>query len=1424
MDAAAWTSAVETLARLDTHETPDALARIETILSALPSCNAPERLAALAAALPRRVGGYPAELALALARLALELVHHRPRLPEDIDTLAPALQVAWLRVRLSVAEQPGEFAAIDDALLLRTLGDWPHALLDATAPAELLERMARATDVRLRALALERLAAAVQHVAITPDRAGACLLLLARDTDPGLRRAAFEALRKHASHRLSPIHEADRRSLIAEGLDDARVVEIGTRLAVELGERELLVDLAFEDGRDPKRRATVLAGLGELAEDGDLEQVLALLNSEPLLFGASVRMFVLQAHRRGVFIHDAEIPALLDAYDGCPKWSGDELVRVAHVARSALLIELARLPADDRRWIRRAAILAASVDTDAHLLIATQLRATTDLRIAAALLDAAGRSPDFFDEQALLEWLPRLPELVIAALRVKGTECSIAPLRERVADRRCSTALRSAAMRTLWALSDDRRGLLRELSVQIGPEAAGLFDASRLSARDGTAAQLLIELGVGDDVEPLAALKLLCEAGKPELLVEITRLFRVVFRDYVNAALAGDFTIKRVRMPELEQLIYRYGRHLIADGRRVRRWIEDTPDTGDALVLSLAIDWLREDPPAPIGVALLETIARKQPTGGSLRKIQRYWRHADVEVRRAAIEAILAGESDEHGLTLSIGRLAASEQPKIVRQALIGIRSMRAPWAEPLVISALARPEMLIKREAAVTLAEIGSGRCIPALVGWLATHDNASFRADLGHALRSVAGQSSLAVLVDALASADDRRERELLREAIGGLLTVRAAVRLARSANPAHRELIDEALAGRVALADGDAQGLAAALHRLKLRAAEIKDDPFERLRLDGFSPAAALAVIDERRDLDRGELFNVVRRGFAEWLRWIAGEQAPAEAERVAALELLLDVCGPEQRMHVDALLEQIERARSVLAPAAIVRFLDQRVAEHGAAVALRARALALLRALPSAAEIGGLRRHQLLGRLGAVRGRADLDRCLADCRVGPNLAHDSHALLTAALAIPAEQPDEPERLDADTLAELKRLRDGAKNWYRMDEREAERWLSEQLRARPLDVSAVAPWPWRSYFEERRASVPSSRADLQALLEVVEGRDEKRRFDQASRERAAESILAWPAAQTVADSWARTLAVYLAGEIDLSDAALARLAATLDAWPAGSWIRTRPLFDALSVQQRRQMLPSWTAAWDRAEPDADALLRALDQELLIPIVRARAERGDYVLIRLLRPGTSLALRELVELVAARAPGEVEHLIAAREAPSERGAIVDPIEGKQADELLALLGERSVEVGLAVRAVHRLAQFGAEAGDALVSLTTDRRPRVRSAAFRELRGIVSHERRLAAAVGMLEIETRRDVVISLLATIAHGHYEPGLASVVEYLHHRDDKLRDAAEHALLAWGSEVEPLLRRVARKARPDRRRVYEMLLDRLADESG
>ena len=86
-----------------------------------------------------------------------------------------------------------------------------------------------------------------------------------------------------------------------------------------------------------------------------------------------------------------------------------------------------------------------------------------------------------------------------------------------------------------------------------------------------------------------------------------------------------------------------------------------------------------------------------------------------------------------------------------------------------------------------------------------------------------------------------------------------------------------------------------------------------------------------------------------------------------------------------------------------------------------------------------------------------------------------------------------------------------------------------------------------------------------------------------------------------------------------------------------------------------------------------------------------------------------------------------------------------------------------------------------------------------------------------------MLTIETRSDVILQLMASVAHGRYEPGLASVIEYLGHRDNKLRTAAREALLAWGVELLPALRRAAHKARPDRRRAITELIEQLEQDA-
>jgi len=212
------------------------------------------------------------------------------------------------------------------------------------------------------------------------------------------------------------------------------------------------------------------------------------------------------------------------------------------------------------------------------------------------------------------------------------------------------------------------------------------------------------------------------------------------------------------------------------------------------------------------------------------------------------------------------------------------------------------------------------------------------------------------------------------------------------------------------------------------------------------------------------------------------------------------------------------------------------------------------------------------------------------------------------------------------------------------------------------------------------------------------------------------------------------------YLAGQVALDGDGLARVASTLTAWPAGKPAAIA-LVAQLSELQVRAFVPAWLDAWAGGDADAAELLRHVAQDRLVPLVVARARAGQFVFARLLRPSATPAIRALIELAAATAPRDVEHLREpapdTRDAPDtpsadQAGDPVDPIAGKPLDELVALIDRKGVDKGLAVRAVHALTEHRERGVDPLERLTCDRRPAVRSAALRALRVVASRERTL--------------------------------------------------------------------------------------------
>lgn len=1383
---------------------PEAVRELQALELAVSACEQPALLVALAGTFPRRLDGLVPEVALALAAVAERLAAHQVRWPEDLLTtkaLPPRCRVAWLRAALHA--EPSLVEQLDDEWLGLATTGWQLEGLPHAGPV--LRRMAAAQAPRLRLAALHAAPAALAQLAVSlPELRALALQLASKDPSPEVRCAALALA--GAGYLATP------RAALAEPLEHALASDTPTlvaqavSVAAALGLRELLLALLPERGAAASQAgaATALAleALGPLADEPTLTLALALAREEPLLLGPPTRRLLLEAHRRGAFLRAPHLPDVLSLYDADPEWTAEELLRVTYLARRELVRLLAELPVHDLRWLRRADLLSASYGTEAPQVLARLLAQATpevDVRIVAALVRAAGDSAELFDEAGLLSQLPRVPELVIPALRAKGGEDARRQLRELVLDPFSAPAVRSAALDALWALTPDRPGLTDELAPLLEPPLLEALTTRALAARDALAARALWHAVAAPPGEAAARLRALCEAGQSESLPEVARLFREVLAGYVRAALAGDFTIKRVMLPELEQQVYRYGRALLKDHRPVRRWTSASPETGRDLLLRLIVEHLAELPAAPIQVALLEMAARHQPAGAICRRLELAWRKGAREVRRAALELLAAAPQAAQGQELSLGRLlSATEEPRLLTHALEVVATLRATWAEPAVCAALEHREMAVKKAAADALAVLASDRSIPALLRWLAVHDNEGFRASLLRALEHAAGPTLVALVVDQLARhTEEPRARLLLQGVLHQRLGLAAVLQLARDPSPALREVVEACLEGRLAMQDATPERLASALHRARLRPAAPTRDPWRQLRVEGFSPELARAALRERATAaasERPRLLELVRGQLASWLRYLCDAEAPAPE----AIELVLEAT-PAGELAARA-LELCERWHPRVAPDSIVDFIERAWVPRAAVERLRA--AALVRGLPPSPRVGGLRRYRLLGRLGAVRTPADAAAAVEECRLRPDFAAESYELLCEVLAIPPRRDREEPALSA--------LREQAAAAFRHPEAERRAWLAEKLRERPLEL----PPPEPSAPPPRRDE-PASSALLHALLAALAHPSPR------ERSRAAERVLAWPQARAARS---QVEAAYFAGKLELSEAALTALAETLERWPeldaAEPRARAAALAWRLPPWRQRELAPRWLAQWESGQWQLGELLTTLGLDVLLPLVVARVRAGQAAAASLVPPGAAPANRALAALLAEQGHPELAARVyrPASEAPTPSTSL-DPIADKSAAELEALLETKGLAHGLAVRAIHALALLGDRAVEPLSRRALDRRPAVRSAALRALRAVAPREHTLAVTAAVLEHEPRRDVTVQLLASLGHARYPPALPLLLERVLDRDPRIQRAARDALRAWGREARPAIRRAADHARPDRRGAYEALLDEL-----
>jgi hypothetical protein len=69
-------------------------------------------------------------------------------------------------------------------------------------------------------------------------------------------------------------------------------------------------------------------------------------------------------------------------------------------------------------------------------------------------------------------------------------------------------------------------------------------------------------------------------------------------------------------------------------------------------------------------------------------------------------------------------------------------------------------------------------------------------------------------------------------------------------------------------------------------------------------------------------------------------------------------------------------------------------------------------------------------------------------------------------------------------------------------------------------------------------------------------------------------------------------------------------------------------------------------------------------------------------------------------------------------------------------------------------------------------------------------------------------------------MSSLGHGRHEPSLPALLERPTDRDHRVQQGARSALRAWGRDVIPALRHASRRARPDRRPIYDALIAELA----